>query len=347
MLFRSIIPSTLTPSAQPSPTKTVDPSATPKPTLTNISTKTIVPTPTDQPDCTNLAEFIDDISIPDNTLLDQGESFTKTWRIRNAGTCTWNERYFLVFLKGDQLSAPGSTGLQETLPGKNIDVSVDMIVPMSDGSFMGVYQFQAPNGKRFSLKDGNLWIKITVGSGTPPISQTPIPKYSSTPDLTNIQPTIEIIDTPTYEPTKTSHSGKCLYTQDPNFEAQIVSLINVTRYENGLPPFKFNELLSSAALKHSIDMGCNNFLKHSGSDNSTAKSRVKSEGYSASSIQEGIYAQPLQYGGTPESAVDWWLNDAIHRAILLNTKLTEIGVGYVNVPTSSLGGYFTIDVATP
>ena len=337
----------ITPSRTITSTVTKATTLTPVATLTPIPLETIIPTPTDQSDCTNVGRFIDDVTIPDNTNLKKEEAFNKTWRVRNVGTCTWNERYLFVFWKGSQMSASGSSKMGETAPGKMTDISIEMIAPKTDGVFMGVYQFQDPNGNRFGLVDGNLWVKIVAGSGTSIPSQTPTKVAIQTPNFANKTPITTPIITPTENPTKVGMSGQCTYTQNTNFESQVLTLINLARSENGLPPFTLNNQLSQSALSHSIDMGCNNFLRHSGSDGSSVKTRVTAQGYSASSVQEGIYAQPVQYGGSPKSAVDWWLNDAIHRAILLNTTLTEIGVGYVDVPTSYLGGYYTIDVATP
>jgi uncharacterized protein YkwD len=321
-------------------TLTQSPSETPAATLTNIPPETAAATPTDQAACTNQADFIADVTIPDNTVLKKGEPFTKTWRIRNTGTCTWNQRFLLVYLKGDQMSAPGSTELDETLPGANIDISVKMAAPENDGNFQGVYQFQDEYGKRFAMKDGNLWVRIIVGSGTP----APVIPTVVAPGQT---PVATPVSSPTNSPTMAGVSGMCKYTENPDFEAQLISLINTARAANGLPAYRINNKLSAAALSHSIDMGCNNSLAHTGSDRSSPATRVAAAGYNASSIQEAIYAQPAQYGGTPQSAVDWWLNDAIHRPILLNSTLTEIGAGYVDVPSSTLGGYFTIDFAKP
>jgi uncharacterized protein YkwD len=60
-----------------------------------------------------------------------------------------------------------------------------------------------------------------------------------------------------------------------------------------------------------------------------------------------IDAQPPQYGGDAAAAVNWWLNDPPHRVILLTDKGTEFGAGYADVTTSTLGGYFTLDVGAP
>jgi len=329
------------------PTALIGATNTPAATLTSPPAESLAPTPTDQPACIDQADFIADVTIPDGTRFEQGQSFTKTWRIKNSGTCTWNKRYLLVYLKGDQMSAPGSTELSETRPGESVQLSLDMIAPPSDGVYQGVYQFQDPNNKRFAMKDGNLWVIIVVGSGATPTPTatagsavlTPAPAGTITPSAPSASPTTS--------PTKAGTSGSCAYTRDLDFETQVITLINAARATNGLAPFTSNAKLSASALKHSIDMGCNSLLRHTGSDGSNARARVAAEGYSASSVQEGIYAQPPQYGGSPQTAVDWWLNDADHRPILLSATLKEIGAGYVNVPTSALGGYFTIDVAAP
>ncbi len=343
---------TITPA--PSVTPTTPATLTPEPSLTSTPsttpTKTPLPTPTDQANCTDQAEFVEDVTVPDDTLFAPGEKFIKTWRIRNTGTCTWNLRYALVFLKGDQMSAPYSTPLVETPPGEALEISVDMAAPESEGAYQGTYQIENPSGSRFGVKGGNIWIRIKVGGGTP-ASATPTGTVSSSP-VSSLSPTAGTpagtpTDTATPGPTQPGPSGTCVYTTNPDFDAQVFALINQAREANGLPAFTLNSQLSAAALKHSIDMGCHNLLQHAGSDGSTSKSRIAAEGYNASSSQEAIYAQPPQYGGNPQAAVEWWLNDSFHRPILLSTKLTEIGVGYVNVPSSALGGYFTVDAATP
>ena len=39
--------------------------------------------------CTDRAQFVADVTVPDGTRYDPGATFTKTWRLRNIGTCTW------------------------------------------------------------------------------------------------------------------------------------------------------------------------------------------------------------------------------------------------------------------
>ena len=58
------------------------------------------PTPTvfvpeNAADCVNKATFVSDVSFPDNSNVTGGTAFTKTWRVRNDGTCIWWSGYTL------------------------------------------------------------------------------------------------------------------------------------------------------------------------------------------------------------------------------------------------------------
>lgn len=64
------------------------------------------PTPTLNPEiefCTDKATFVEDVSVADGTNFSPGASFTKTWRLKNVGTCAWTPQYKLSFQGGDQL----------------------------------------------------------------------------------------------------------------------------------------------------------------------------------------------------------------------------------------------------
>ena len=51
--------------------------------------------------CTDVAAFIGDVTVPDNSLVAPGVLLNKTWRFRNAGTCTWGAGYHLAFVGGE------------------------------------------------------------------------------------------------------------------------------------------------------------------------------------------------------------------------------------------------------
>ena len=99
-----IIPTATTSPVQ-LPTATLQPAATNAPAPTNTNpppTATRIP-PTSTPVPCNQAQFVKDVTIPDNTELGPGQSFTKTWRLKNIGTCAWTTGYDLVFLSGDAM----------------------------------------------------------------------------------------------------------------------------------------------------------------------------------------------------------------------------------------------------
>ncbi|UCD43284.1 MAG: hypothetical protein JSV69_06750 [Chloroflexota bacterium] len=145
------IESTVTPS-EPSPTSPVE--------------ATLTPTPT-QGVC-DQAGFEKDVTIPDNTVIEAGQSFTKTWRLRNDGVCTWNSSYAIVFDRGDAMNGPPSVPLTAgtIAPGEAVDVSVDLIAPEDGGTYQGYWKLRNQAGQTFGLgkdRDKDFWVKIKVG----------------------------------------------------------------------------------------------------------------------------------------------------------------------------------------
>jgi hypothetical protein len=136
------------------------------PTATSVppTATRIPPTPTPLP-C-NWVEFVKDVTIPDGTKITGGTSFTKTWRLRNAGSCTWTTQYDLAFVKGDQMSAPNYVDMPKAVkPGETIDLSVDMIAPSAPGKYTAYFMLVNQNGVRFgtgSDAKGAFWANIEI-----------------------------------------------------------------------------------------------------------------------------------------------------------------------------------------
>lgn len=134
------------------------PAATPTPTPTPEG---ILPRPDD---CTDEAILMEDVTILDGTRMKSGQSFTKTWRLKNMGTCPWDASYHLVFLAGNRMGAPDSVALTVTLPGETVDVSVELIAPSQNGSYTGIFGLRNSLGQEFSIgTSNNIWVKIVVG----------------------------------------------------------------------------------------------------------------------------------------------------------------------------------------
>ena len=115
--------------------------------------------------CTDDAQFVSDLTIPDGSQFLPGAVFRKTWRLRNSGTCTWDAAYRLGFLSGERMSGPRSTplgglevGLQSVgpfpvvRPGEEIELSVLLVAPTAAGEYRGQWQLFAPDGTPFGTR---------------------------------------------------------------------------------------------------------------------------------------------------------------------------------------------------
>jgi hypothetical protein len=139
--------------------------SSPSSPATQVISATSTPTAT-QGVC-DQAGFEKDVTIPDNTTLDAGEEFTKTWQLRNDGTCTWNSNYAIVFERGDAMGGPASAQLTSApiAPGETVDVSLDLTAPESPGTYQGYWKLRNPAGQVFGLgTDGEkeFWVKIKI-----------------------------------------------------------------------------------------------------------------------------------------------------------------------------------------
>jgi uncharacterized protein YkwD len=96
-----------------------------------------------------------------------------------------------------------------------------------------------------------------------------------------------------------------------------------------LPAYTVNTKLAEAAPRHANDIACHKLYVHTGTDGSTAQSRVRDTGYVARSVSENVNGNFPPLDG--QGAVNWWINDRgdlRHGQNLLSATFTEIGVGY-------------------
>jgi hypothetical protein len=130
----------------PEPTETL---ASPVLTPTAALTATPAGTPTGIV-CDNMA-FIGDVTVPDLTEMTAGQEFTKTWSIKNTGSCTWSTAYSIVFAYGsDKIWAKPSANLTaEVLPGQTAEISVTLKAPTKPGTYKAWYKMHNNNGYNF------------------------------------------------------------------------------------------------------------------------------------------------------------------------------------------------------
>ena len=145
------------PTNTPMPTSTVAP--LPTPTLANITplATTIVANPTSS--C-NMMSYVNDVTIPDNTPMTPGQTFTKTWKVKNSGTCAWEAGYKFAFTGGDAMSGETYT-LTESVPANaQVELSIPMTAPNKSGSIRGNWRMSTTAGQFFG---DEVYLVILVG----------------------------------------------------------------------------------------------------------------------------------------------------------------------------------------
>lgn len=110
-----------------------------------------------------------------------------------------------------------------------------------------------------------------------------------------------------------------------SFEEQVVALVNEQRAAYGLSPLTLNTELSNVARLKSQDMHDNNYFDHTSPTYGSPFDMMASFGISYQAAGENI---AMGYA-TPEAVMEAWMNSSGHRANILNSSYTQIGVGYV------------------
>jgi hypothetical protein len=170
----------LTPSATFTPLLTQTP-LPPAATLTPVTSLT--PTPT----C-DLAGYVTDVSVPDGTQFQPGQSFTKTWRLKNIGVCTWTSGYQVIFDNGDSMSGPATQALAGAVsPSQSVDISVNLKAPSAAGSFRGYWKLRNATGVLLPVVagyQGNSFfvdIRVALPEPTQTVTVTPTPNPTANP----------------------------------------------------------------------------------------------------------------------------------------------------------------------
>jgi polar amino acid transport system substrate-binding protein len=176
--YLNIAPEDQVPPPTATPTAAAGPTATPAPTRT--------PAPGA---CVDGMAYVADLNFDDENMkdppqLDKGENFSKGWRIRNVGTCTWTNQYSLRYVFGNVPEArmDGETThvSGQVAPNQTYDMYVDLEAPDISGTFQGFWQMFNGNGQAFGE---TIWVGIEVpGEAKPEPTKTPAPEPTKVPE---------------------------------------------------------------------------------------------------------------------------------------------------------------------
>ncbi|TCN22228.1 spore coat assembly protein SafA/uncharacterized YkwD family protein [Mesobacillus foraminis] len=120
-----------------------------------------------------------------------------------------------------------------------------------------------------------------------------------------------------------------------NIESQVIQLTNQERAKHGLRPLAANWELSRVARYKSADMRDKNYFSHTSPTYGSPFTMIKNFGIAYRSAGENIAAGQR----TPQEVVNSWMNSPGHRANILNSSYTHIGVGHAS--GGSYGHYWT------
>jgi ABC-type amino acid transport substrate-binding protein/heat shock protein HslJ len=151
----------------------------------------VIPPPTPEPTlepCVDAMEFVEDLNYDDEDLsnfpdFDPNQSFQKGWRIRNNGTCTWNNAYFIKYVNGNNAAAQMQgqpTAIQgEVKPGQTYDMYVNLVAPAESGRYVGYWQMFNEKNVAFGR---TVWVAIEViGPELHTSTPTVTPQATATP----------------------------------------------------------------------------------------------------------------------------------------------------------------------
>lgn len=115
-------------------------------TFTAANIPTVITT---EASCYNSLRYIEDINFPDGTIVSSGEKIEKLWKVENNGTCSWDSRYRMRLVEGDQLGAPAELALFPARPGTQAELRVIFIAPRESRYYRSTWQAYGPDGLAF------------------------------------------------------------------------------------------------------------------------------------------------------------------------------------------------------
>ncbi|WP_339324412.1 CAP domain-containing protein [Paenibacillus sp. FSL W8-0194] len=203
-----------------------------------------------------------------------------------------------------QNSVPAPSGFQNL---QDLQSYVEKWLQNNGGDYVFKYQFQFPG----------------AGQATNPQPTTPAPSKPtpSKPETSKPQPSKPAPSKPeTSKPSTGTSSNPSAYN------AEVVKLVNQERAKAGLKPLTENAKLSNMAMDKAKDMSNNNYFDHNSPTYGSPFDMMKKYGISFSYAGENI----AKGQKTPADVMNAWMNSEGHRANILNSNYTTIGVAYYN-----------------
>jgi hypothetical protein len=156
------------------PTQSITTATVVSPTSTQIVA--VQPTAASAPvvtGCQDSAQYVSDDGM-DGTTYASNTAFTKTWRLKNTGSCTWNSSYMVFQISGTYMTQqPGYWILpqgQTVAPGQTVNISVGMTSPVDNGNYQSYWGLKNTAGQFLPIQGGangnSFYVKLSVNDGS-------------------------------------------------------------------------------------------------------------------------------------------------------------------------------------
>jgi hypothetical protein len=170
--------SALTLTAIAAPSDTPVPTLTPLPTLPPLATDTggttlggLTTPAAATTSCYGLT-FVSDVTIPDNTQMESGKKFTKTWKVQNSGSCSWDAGFKFQNTGGDSMGASTVTLPASIASGATYEISVPMTAPGTSGTVRSNWRMSTATGQFFG---DEVYVQIVIGGASATATSTSAP----------------------------------------------------------------------------------------------------------------------------------------------------------------------------
>jgi hypothetical protein len=102
---------------------------------------------------------LEDVTIPDNSIVAPGSTLDKQWLVQNSGSCNWDNHYRLRLINGDTLGASPEQALFPARAGMQATLHTVFTAPLEAGDYISEWQAFDAKGIPFGE---SFFIKITV-----------------------------------------------------------------------------------------------------------------------------------------------------------------------------------------
>ncbi|MBJ9988583.1 MULTISPECIES: CAP domain-containing protein [Paenibacillus] len=211
-------------------------------------------------------------------------------------------------------SAASATSAPQKQDLGSLQAYLEQLLQNNGGSYNWNFVYELPSNGQVNVPTNGTDKPTTTKPSTPQTSKPSAPQTSkpSTPTTTT--------------PSTPSNNSGSNTADKSGYAAQVIKLVNQERAKAGLGALKENTKLSGMAMDKAKDMYSNNYFDHNSPTYGSPFDMMKKYGISYSYAGENIAKGQKD----PADVMNAWMNSEGHRANILNSHYTTIGVAYYN-----------------